>query len=83
VTPDLTGVTLQAGVQITLILADPTGEVVGTLLWTPQNPPANGLLLNAALEGWYSLSIVGAALPAVGVPYQVSITYTGTQTVPA
>jgi len=83
VTPDLTGVALQAGAEITLSLADPTGTVVGTLLWTPQNPPANGMLLIAALEGWYSLSIAGAALPAAGVPYQVSVTYTGTQTVPA
>jgi hypothetical protein len=54
--------------------------VIGTRKWTkPGSLPQEELQLKAAGDGWHTLRLVSANLPANGIPFELTATYTATQ----
>jgi alpha-amylase len=66
--------------QIIVEIVGPMGATLGSQTWTKQgNLPPGNLKVPAASSGWHTLRLVGANLPAVGIPFELTATYDATQ----
>jgi alpha-amylase len=83
--PGVNPTTWDAGATITLeVLGPKGGATLGSQKWTHPGPvPAGDLRLEAGGDGWHTLRLTSAGLPAKGVPFELTVTYLATQEVPA
>ncbi len=62
----------------------PAGATVASQKWTGPGPaPAGDLHAHPTADGWHTLRLTGTHLPAAGVPYELTATYTAAEEVPA
>jgi alpha-amylase len=66
--------------QIVLDVLSPAGKTIGSQKWTKQgHSPAGDLRVQAVGNGWHSLRLTSANLPAEGIPFALTATYTATR----
>ena len=66
--------------QIKLEVLSAAGKTIGSQNWSAQDknlPPV--LNLRAAPGGWHTLRLTSTGLPAEGIPFELTVTYTATQ----
>jgi alpha-amylase len=69
---------VKAGTQIELDLLDPAGKSVGAKKWNAGSPSVT-LNTHTAAGGWHTLQLASNGLPAAGIPFELTVTYTATQ----
>jgi alpha-amylase len=70
--------------RLVLELLSPAGHAIGTQQWSKAGAsPAGNLHVRAAGNGWHVLRLTGANLPKEGSPFELTVTYTATQEIPA
>ncbi|MBA3937878.1 MAG: hypothetical protein H0X38_10480 [Planctomycetes bacterium] len=72
-----------AQARVTVALVGPGAVALGEHAWTKATHGANEALhATAASAGWHELRMTGAGLPAAGIPFELSVTYTAAEELP-
>ena len=78
--PDVSGNTVNPQAQIALEVLSPAGNMIGSQKWTKQGlAPAGDLQLHAVGNGWHTVRLTSANLPAEGIPFELTVTYIATE----
>ena len=81
--PAVSETTSSPQAQIVLDVLSPAGKTVGTQKWTKQGlSPAGDLRVQAVGNGWHTLRLTSANLPAGGVRFTLTATYTAAGEIP-
>jgi alpha-amylase len=74
--------TLPAHASVTLDIIGTSGQVTGSKTW-PVLPGGDEILHSlSAGRGWLALRLVGTNLPTAGIPFELTVTYIASQTIP-
>jgi hypothetical protein len=76
----VSGKTVNPQAQIALEVLSPAGNMIGSQKSTKQGlAPAGDLRLHAVGNGWHTVRLTSANLPAEGIPFELTVTYIATQ----
>ena len=82
--PYAPGTNWSAQAKITLAVLGPADALIGSRTWNePVATPAPHFVVRAAASGWHTLRLTSANLPSQGYPFDLAVTYTATQGIPA
>jgi alpha-amylase len=82
--PSVSGKTVNPQAEIALEVLSPALRLIGSQKWTKQGlSPAGNLQLHAAANGWHTVRLTSANLPAEGIPFELTVTYVATQEIAA
>jgi alpha-amylase len=72
-----------AQTRVTAAVVGPGAAALGTHTWSQATHGATEALhATAASSGWHELRLTGAGLPAAGIPYELTATYTAAGEIP-
>jgi alpha-amylase len=81
--PKVSETTWSPQAQIALEIIGPSGNAIGSQKFSRQGAsPAGDLHLRAAANGWHTARLTSANLPAEGISFELTATYTAAEEVP-
>ncbi len=61
--------------------ANASGAPIGSQTWSKDSTPAGALHAQTSADGWHLLRLNSVNLPAEGIPFELTATYTASEEV--